>query len=113
MNYSSHRERFWHAGCCRFFVHAGESPLGTLFKNQRCPGSTGRMIHSSPDVESSFSHNPENFPPAPFEADLARVGFFYARSFGVLILDGEQARRLHGGNEAGPSPASGACGGSL
>jgi hypothetical protein len=34
--------------------------------------------HSSPDVESPFSHNPEGFSPAPFEADLARVGFFYA-----------------------------------
>ena len=37
--------------------------------------SSGVTAHSSPMWKASLSHNPETFPPAPFEADLARVGF--------------------------------------
>src|SRR5258708_21439326 len=42
---------------------------------------TKNLAHSSPDVKDGSGHNLSYSSSAPFEADLARVGFFYALIF--------------------------------
>lgn len=68
---------------------------------------------------SFFLHSPTNFPPSPFKADVARVGFFYAlmeRDSATWVRDqpsekceGFEGADQHGKCGDGPAVAAGEC----